>query len=58
MDRLIHLKLHETIDITANLAVLRVPNGWIYTSYYGDRSSSTFVPEMPEVTNKHNTGPL
>ena len=48
------LKLNETTDVKGkNIEILRVPGGWVYTSYSqisdsGYNISSTFVPYSEE----------
>jgi hypothetical protein len=53
------LELHETILIHSDpthLAVVRVPNGWIYSTYVaGDNVSSVFVPYHREFKEKKPT---
>ena len=51
------MKLHEHRAIDANNSVLRVPGGWVYTTfiegYPGDyREQSFFVPFDNEFMNK------
>ena len=45
MNKLYELKLHETMQVTANQSAMRVPGGWIYYT----KNSSCFVPFTTEL---------
>lgn len=59
MNELFKMKLHETLELGTedNILIVRVPGGWIYTTYAGDslgawRASSVFVPYSKEFQYK------
>lgn len=42
-EELYKMKLHETLHLGESVIVLRVPGGWIYTTYCDMKPSSVFV---------------
>jgi len=57
LDEMKSMKLHETIVVklitihegqeqSGSIAIIRVPNGWLYCSLLGGLPFQTFVPEL------------
>lgn len=53
MNKIYKMKLHEDMNISSTLNVVKVPGGWIYESFSEDngvyRVSSTFVPMIDNI---------
>ena len=50
------LKLHETLEISGGMVIMRVPGGWLYDCWDYDKSEykqGTFVPFSNEFKSKN-----
>jgi len=50
MNELLQMDLHEVLTPSCDphVSIMRVPNGWIYTTFDDGRLSSVFVPFGPD----------
>lgn len=44
MDDIYQMKIHDEIHLGEKVVILRVPGGWIYTTYCDMKPTSVFVP--------------
>ena len=51
-----HLELHETLRVSDDIYVIRVPGGWIYVIYSDMGIFSTFVPYNTEFLDRDENG--
>ena len=57
MNKLHEMKLHEVLHPSScTIEIIRVPGGWIYTSYFEDSGSTVFVPLNDEFQESEDAG--
>lgn len=52
LDDVYKMDLHEELSIHSNLSVIRVPNGWIYHTWYYSPNENEWVPNSVFVPEK------